>query len=73
MKGYTYVLVTGNAMITYTFAVVVEQDEDARHAYCPALVGQGGATWGVPPVTRHWKAFASGSLSTQSSPGDAGL
>jgi predicted RNase H-like HicB family nuclease len=33
-------------VITYTFKVVVEPDEDAWYAYCPALVGQGGATWG---------------------------
>ena len=33
-------------MKTYTFKVVVEPDEDRWHAYCPALVRQGGATWG---------------------------
>jgi predicted RNase H-like HicB family nuclease len=33
-------------LTTYTFKVVVEPDEDAWHAYCPALVRQGGATWG---------------------------
>ena len=38
-------------MNTYTFKVVVEPDEDAQgnpawHAYCPALVGVGGATSG---------------------------
>lgn len=31
---------------TYTYRVVVEPDEDAWHAYCPALEGYGGATWG---------------------------
>ena len=31
---------------TYTFKVVVEPDGDRWHAYCPALVRQGGATWG---------------------------
>jgi predicted RNase H-like HicB family nuclease len=31
---------------SYTFRVVVEPDEDAWHAYCPALVRLGGATWG---------------------------
>jgi len=31
---------------TYTFKVVVERDEDRWHAYCPALVAKGGATWG---------------------------
>jgi predicted RNase H-like HicB family nuclease len=32
--------------ISYSFRVVVEPDEDAWHAYCPALVRHGGATWG---------------------------
>jgi predicted RNase H-like HicB family nuclease len=31
---------------TYTFKVVVEPDADAWHAYCPALVAYGAATWG---------------------------
>ena len=34
-------------MKTYTFNVVVEPDEDRWHTYCPALVRQGGATWGT--------------------------
>ena len=34
-------------MPTYVFKVVVEPDEDAWHAYCPALLKQGGATWGT--------------------------
>ena len=33
-------------MKTDTFNVVVEPDEDRWHAYCPALVHQGAATWG---------------------------
>ena len=33
-------------MKTYTFKVVVEPDEDRWHAYCPALLRKGGATWG---------------------------
>ena len=33
-------------MKTYTFKVVVEPDEDRWHAYCPALLQKGGATWG---------------------------
>lgn len=33
-------------MKTYTFNVVVEPDEDRWHAYCPALIRQGGAAWG---------------------------
>lgn len=28
------------------FRIEVEPDEDAWHAYCPALVKYGGATWG---------------------------
>ena len=31
---------------TYLFRVVVEPDEDRWHAYFPALVDIGGATWG---------------------------
>jgi predicted RNase H-like HicB family nuclease len=37
----------GGAVTTYTFKVVVEPDEDAWYASCPALVRQGGATWGT--------------------------
>ena len=33
-------------MKTYLFKVVVELDEDAWSAYCPALLKQGAATWG---------------------------
>lgn len=33
-------------LTTYTFKIVVEPDENAWHAYCPALVDRGGATWG---------------------------
>lgn len=33
-------------MKTYSFKVVVEPDEDRWHAYCPALLRQGAATWG---------------------------
>ena len=32
---------------TYTYRVVVEPDEDAWHAWCPALLGYGAATWGT--------------------------
>jgi len=28
------------------FKAVIEPDEDRWHAYCPALVDHGGATWG---------------------------
>ncbi len=33
-------------MMTYTFKVVVEPDEDRWHAYCPALQEYGATTWG---------------------------
>ena len=36
-------------MLTYAFKVVIEPDEDRWHAYCPALVERGGATWGTTP------------------------
>ena len=32
---------------TFTLAVVVEPAEDAWHAYCPALLDYGAATWGT--------------------------
>jgi len=35
---------------THTFKVVVEPDEGAWYAYCPALVCHGGATWGTTRV-----------------------
>jgi predicted RNase H-like HicB family nuclease len=37
---------TNAGKTTYTYSVVVEPDEDAWHAYCPALQGYGAATWG---------------------------
>ena len=37
----------GDNRATYTFTVVVEPDEDAWHAYCPALQSYGAATWGA--------------------------
>lgn len=46
MSQYTYIPTESRKMTTYTFHVVVEPDGDAWHAYCPALVRQGGATWG---------------------------
>lgn len=46
MSHYTYIPTDGRGMTTYTFHVVVEPDGDAWYAYCPALVRQGGATWG---------------------------
>jgi predicted RNase H-like HicB family nuclease len=46
MSDYTYLPIKGHPMTTYTFRVVVEPDDDAWHAYCPALLKQGGATWG---------------------------
>jgi predicted RNase H-like HicB family nuclease len=38
---------TADAGMTHTYSVVVEPDEDAWHAYCPALQKYGAATWGV--------------------------
>ena len=32
--------------MTYSFRVIVEPDRDRWHAYCPALVSAGAATWG---------------------------
>ena len=32
--------------MTYTFKVIVEPDGNRWHAYCPALVTAGAATWG---------------------------
>jgi predicted RNase H-like HicB family nuclease len=32
---------------TFTLAVVVEPAEEAWHAYCPALLDYGAATWGT--------------------------
>jgi predicted RNase H-like HicB family nuclease len=37
---------TTEAGKTYTYSVVIEPDEDAWHAYCPALHGYGAVTWG---------------------------
>lgn len=34
-------------MKTYTFRVVVQQDEDRWFAYCLPLLQQGGSTWGT--------------------------
>ena len=34
-------------LTTYSFKVVVEPDEDAWHAHCPALATYGAATWGT--------------------------
>jgi predicted RNase H-like HicB family nuclease len=36
-------------MKTYTFRVVVEQDEGGFHAYCPALRRYGAVTQGATP------------------------
>ncbi|MCL5408561.1 MAG: type II toxin-antitoxin system HicB family antitoxin [Candidatus Omnitrophica bacterium] len=33
-------------METYSFRVIVEQDEKRWHAYCPALEKYGAVTWG---------------------------
>ena len=34
-------------MTSYVFKVVMEPDQDRWHAYCPALVERGAATWGA--------------------------
>lgn len=34
-------------MTNYTFHIVVQPDGDVWRACCPALVRQGGATWGT--------------------------
>ncbi|MDZ3836143.1 MAG: type II toxin-antitoxin system HicB family antitoxin [Rhodospirillales bacterium] len=34
-------------MTTYTFRIVVEPNDGAWHACCPALQQYGGATWGA--------------------------
>ena len=41
-----YIPVEEASMKTYVFKVVVEPDEDAWFASCPALESQGAATWG---------------------------
>jgi predicted RNase H-like HicB family nuclease len=33
-------------LVTYTFNIVVEADEDRWYAECPVLVAKGAATWG---------------------------
>jgi predicted RNase H-like HicB family nuclease len=33
-------------MRTFNFQIVIEPDEDAWTAYCPALIEQGASTWG---------------------------
>ena len=33
-------------MKTYNFRIVLEPDGERWHAFCPALAGRGGATWG---------------------------
>ncbi len=50
---------------THTYRVVVEPDEDAWHAWCPALQSYGAATWGG---TRPRRSGISGKWSRWSSP-----
>ena len=38
--------VEAGLMKTYSFKVVVEPDGERWHAYCPALLRRGAATWG---------------------------
>ncbi len=42
----TTATIAGAGKTTHSYRVVVEPDEDAWHAYCPALQGYGAATWG---------------------------
>ena len=37
---------SADPMLTEPFRIEIEPDEDAWHAYAPALVAYGGATWG---------------------------
>jgi predicted RNase H-like HicB family nuclease len=46
MDTYEYIPIKGAALRTYLFKVAVEPDEDQWHAYCPALLHIGAATWG---------------------------
>ncbi len=52
MADYRIVPVGKGRMRTYVFKIVLEQDEDfdgnthGWRVYCPALVEQGGSTWG---------------------------
>ena len=46
MAKLTQTAADSDKRATYTFNVVVEPDEDAWFAYCPALKGYGAATWG---------------------------
>jgi hypothetical protein len=47
MDNYRYIPIKGNQMTTYIFRVVVEPDGNDWHAYCPALLQYGAATWGT--------------------------
>ena len=33
-------------MTSYIYRVIIEPDDDRWHAFCPALLDKGGATWG---------------------------
>jgi predicted RNase H-like HicB family nuclease len=46
MTTHHYIPIKGHPMTTYVFRVVVEPDDDAWHAYCPALRTHGATTWG---------------------------
>ena len=46
MADYHYIPIKEGHMTTYVFKVVIEPDDDTWHAYCPALLPQGAATWG---------------------------
>jgi predicted RNase H-like HicB family nuclease len=46
MMTKTMATIADAGKTTHTYRVVVEPDEDAWHAWCPALQGYGAATWG---------------------------
>jgi predicted RNase H-like HicB family nuclease len=47
MHDYHYIPIKEGHMTTYVFKVVIEPDDDTWHAYCPALLKHGAATWGT--------------------------
>ena len=47
MPDFHYIPIKEGRMTTYVFKVVIEPDDDVWHAYCPALLKQGAATWGA--------------------------
>jgi predicted RNase H-like HicB family nuclease len=58
---------------TYRFRVVIEPDEDAWHAHCPALAAHGAATWGETreEALRHIREVVEMTVSELLEDGDA--